>query len=216
MIVNIEYTDWIRRYQFPTISLDLDTLEIGEKQNNIETIKLNNTVNNNNYEFYVFKFIGTNNFEIELTIVSFKYNTKKYTAIFWSSNGLERVDIATTDNFDNPTTVSMPEYVQISNGDDIVSYKIFTRYQDTYYYKGHLFGNDRRFWISYDMFFKSKLLKFTYDYLLIIIDNMTQPFYSDNIHILYNFITSCFRDPRSEYVLLPPVLPLTQNENTLI
>jgi len=216
MIVNINYVSWKNVFGFPTFSLNLDTLEINEAVDNVETIVLDNTVTDNMYEFYEFKFTGTNQYKLSLTIVSFEYNNTKYTLQFWESNGLERVDIDQTDEFGNPTTIRMPEYIQVSNNDDIITYKIFTRYQDTYYYKGILFGDNRQFWISFDMYFKARLLNFSFEYLKILIDNMTQPFYSKNLHILYNFITSCFRDPQSDFVLLPPVMPLEQKENTLI
>jgi len=217
MVVNLFYKKWNDLFNFPTISLDLETLQLYEGQDkNVDTIHIDPQHLNSTFEVYSLTFMTTNEYSLTIDIASFNYSGKRYRILFYISNTIKQDRAANVDEFNNPVTAVLPEYIQVSDGDEIITYKLFTRYQDTYYYKGMLFGRDKRFWISFEAYFKTLVKSFSIKYLDKLLQNMTQPFGTQNLHIIYNFITSTFRSFDDEFVLVPPVVPELRKTNFLL
>ena len=206
--ISIDLVSW-KKYGFSTFNLDLDTLEISKYSNNLPLVNLDGK----NSDYYELAFNSKNTIKLYVKIARFDYSGKTYYIISYESDSVNPIPVENYDEYNRPKTIRMPEYLQITDLQTIVTYKAHRRYENTDYYKGFLFNNDNN-WLSTKIMFKDTLNRFTHKYLLEVLSKMSQPFADTRIHILYNFITSCLRDPNSDYILIPPVISQTTKDNS--
>ena len=206
--VSIDLVSW-KDYGFSKFNLDLDTLEIFEYSDNLPLINLDGK----NSDYYELTFNSKSTIKLYVKIARFDYAGKAYYIISYESDSVNPIPVENYDEYGRPKTIRMPEYLQITDLKTIVTYKAYRRYENTDYYKGFLFNNNNN-WLSTTIMFKDTLNRFTHKYLLEVLSKMSQPFVDTRIHILYNFITSCLRDPNSDYILVPPVISQTTKDNS--
>jgi len=206
--ISIDLVSW-KRYGFEKFSIDLDELQLEQFNSTLPLIILDG----NNNDYYELSFNSKVTIKLYVRISKFEYVGKTYYIIAYESDSINPVPAENYNEYGRLATVRMPEYLQITDLKEIATYKAYRRYENSDYYQGILF-NENNNWLSTKMSFKTTLNRFTHKYLKELISKMSQPFTDPNTHILYNFITSCLRDPESDYLLVPPVISQTTKDNS--